>query len=137
MENPNRRSVLAIGLAVASTATVRPAAAQAPDPLAGKDASPWPGVVVRSYGETPARIPSFKTVAMRDVILQPGAKTMGPPMANAMVCHITEGELRVEQDGKTFTAKKNYVWTCNKDTREQVFNDGRVVAIMRITDLKA
>jgi hypothetical protein len=54
-----------------------------------------------------------------------------------MVCHITEGELRVEQDGKSFTAKKNYVWTCNKDTREQVFNDGSVVAIMRITDLKA
>jgi len=54
-----------------------------------------------------------------------------------MVCHITEGELRVEQDGMTITAKKNYVWTCNKDTKEQVFNDGNVVAIMRITDLKA
>jgi hypothetical protein len=49
----------------------------------------------------------------------------------------TEGELRVEQDGKTFTAKKDFVWTCNKDTKEQSFNDGRVVAIMRITDLKA
>jgi hypothetical protein len=58
-------------------------------------------------------------------------------MANAMVCHIAEGELRVEQDGKTFTAKKNYVWTCNVETREQVFNDGNAVAIMRITDLKA
>jgi hypothetical protein len=43
----------------------------------------------------------------------------------------------VEQDGKTFTAKKNYVWTCNVETREQVFNDGNAVAIMRITDLKA
>ena len=47
------------------------------------------------------------------------------------------GELRVEQDGMTITAKKNYVWTCNKDTKEQVFNEGNVVAIMRITDLKA
>jgi hypothetical protein len=56
---------------------------------------------------------------------------------NAMVCHITEGELRIEQEGKTFTAKKDFVWTCNKDTKEQAFNDGRVVAIMRITDLKA
>jgi hypothetical protein len=79
-------------------------------------------------------IPGFKTVSMRDIIVQPGAKTMGPPMANAMVCH---RELRVEQDGKTITAKKNYVWTCNKDTKEQVFNDGNVVAIMRITDLMA
>ncbi|MGY3289280.1 hypothetical protein ACVWWP_002347 [Bradyrhizobium sp. LM3.6] len=32
---------------------------------------------------------------------------------------------------------KNFVWTCNKDTKEQAFNDGNVVAIMRITDLKA
>jgi hypothetical protein len=45
--------------------------------------------------------------------------------------------LRVEQDGKTFTAKKDFVWTCNEDTKEQAFNDGRVVATMRITDLKA
>lgn len=59
------------------------------------------------------------------------------PMMNPMICHIPEGELRIEQDGKTFTAKKNFVWTCNKDTKEQAFNDGNVVAIMRITDLKA
>jgi quercetin dioxygenase-like cupin family protein len=82
-------------------------------------------------------VPGFKTVAMRDIIVQPGAKTGDNTMPNAMVCHITEGELRVVQDGKTITAKKNYVWTCNRDTKEQVFNDGRVVAIMRITDLKA
>ena len=31
--------------------------------------------------------------------------------------------------------KKNFCWTCNKDTKEQAFNDGSVVAIMRITDL--
>ena len=74
---------------------------------------------------------------MRDIIVQPGSKTTGPPMMNAMVCHITEGELQVEQEGKTFTAKKNFVWTCNKDTKEQVSNVGNVAAVMRITDLKA
>ena len=74
---------------------------------------------------------------MRDIIVQPGSKTAAPPMMNAMICHITEGELRIEQDGKTFTAKKDFVWTCNKDTKEQAFNDGSVVATMRITDLKA
>ena len=58
-------------------------------------------------------------------------------MMDAMICHITEGELQVVQDGKTFTAKKNFVWTCNKGTKEHVINAGRVVAIMRITDLKA
>jgi hypothetical protein len=135
MQSIDRRSAVVLGLAVASAAVVKPAAAQQ---TSYKDATPWPGVTVRTYeGETPSIIPGFKTVSMRDVILQPGSKTMGPPMMNAMVCHITEGELQVEQEGKTFTAKKNYVWTCNKDTKEQASNVGNVVAIMRITDLKA
>ena len=103
-----------------------------------KDATPWPGVVVRAYGrETPSLIPGFKTVSMRDIIIQPGSKTMGPPMENAMVCHITEGELQIDQDGKTFTAKKSFVWTCNKNTKEQASNTSNAVAIMRITDLMA
>lgn len=137
MKKVDRRSALALGLAAASSAVVKPTAAQTADAGAGKDTSPWPGVVVRTYGESPAMIPGFKTVSMRDIIMQPGSKTMGPPMPNPMVCHITEGELRLEQDGKTFNAKKNFVWTCNKDTKEQAFNDGTVVAVMRITDLKA
>ena len=29
-------------------------------------------------------------------------------------------------------AKKNFVWTCNKDTKEQEYNDEKLVAIMRI-----
>jgi hypothetical protein len=42
--------------------------------------------VVRTYDhETPSIIPGFKTVSMRDIIMQPGSKTMGPPMENAMV----------------------------------------------------
>ncbi|XIA65724.1 hypothetical protein ACFIOY_05655 [Bradyrhizobium sp. TZ2] len=80
-----------IGLAAASAAMMKPAAAQA---TGYKDTSPWPGVVVRAYdGETPSLIPGFKTVSMVDVIMQQGSKTAGPPMMNAMVCHITEGEL--------------------------------------------
>jgi hypothetical protein len=135
MQKVNRRSAVALGLAAASAAMVKPAAAQATD---YKDTTPWPGVVVRAYGgETPSLIPGFKTVSMREIIIQPGSKTMAPPMPNAMVCHITEGELRIEQEGKTFTAKKNFVWTCNKDTKEQSSNAGSVVAIMRITDLMA
>jgi hypothetical protein len=94
MTKVDRRLALSIGLAAASVAVVRPTAAQ----TAGfKDTTPWPGVVVRAYdGETPSIIPGFKTVSMRDVIMQPGSKTAGPPMMNPMVCHITEGELRIE-----------------------------------------
>jgi len=137
MRKINRRSALAMGLAAASAALVQSAAAQPVDPKVGQETTLYPGVVQRAYGESPSIIPGFKTVSMRDLIMQPGSKTMGPPMKNAMVCHILEGELRVVQDGKTFTAPKNFVWTCNKDTEEQSFNDGTVVAIMRITDLKA
>ena len=135
MTQVDRRSALAIGLAAASAAMVKPAAAQTTD---YKDTTVAPGVVNRVYGEGPSIIPGFKTVSLRDIIIQPGSKTPeNQVMMNAMICHITEGELRVVQDGKTFTAKKNFVWTCNKGTKEQVFNDGSVVAIMRITDLKA
>ena len=135
MKKLDRRSALAIGVAAASAAMVKPAAAQTTD---YKDTTTAPGVVNRVYGETPSIIPGFKTVSLRDIIIQPGSKTVErATMMDAMVCHITEGELRVVQDGKTFTAKKNFVWTCNKDTIEHSANDGNVVAIMRITDLKA
>lgn len=135
MKTFNRRSVLKIGLAAASLAAVRPATSQMAD---YKETARGPGVVQRVYGETPATIPGFNTVSLRDVIVQPGAKTKeNNVMRNAMVCHVTEGELQVVQDGKTITAKKNYVWTCNKGQTEQVINNGNVVAIMRVTDLKA
>ena len=135
MTQVDRRSALAIGLAAASVAMVKPAAAQTTD---YKDTTVTPGVVNRVYSEGPSIISGFKTVSLRDIIIQPGSKTPeNQVMMNAMVCHVTEGELRVVQDGKTFTAKKDFVWTCNKDTIEHSANDGRVVAIMRITDLKA
>ena len=134
MKTVDRRSALKIGLAAAAAAIMKPAASQT---TGYKDTLRFPGVVERTYGESPSLIPGFKTVSMRDLIIQPGSKTAGPPMMNAMVCHILEGEFRIEQEGKTFTAKKNFVWTCKKGTKEQAFNDGNVVAIMRITDLKA
>jgi hypothetical protein len=137
MKKVDRRSALKIGFAAASAAVVKPAFAQTTDALAGTDTSPWAGVVQRTYSEAPSLIPGYKTVSMRDIIMQPGSKTNAPPMMNPMICHILEGELRLEQDGKTFTGKKNYAWTCNTGTKEQAFNDGSVVAVMRITDLKA
>ena len=134
MKTVDRRSVLIMGLAAASAAIMKPAASQT---TGYKETTRFPGVVERAYGESPSIIPGFKTVSMRDIIIQPGSKTANNPMKNAMVCHITEGELRLVQDGKTFTAKKNHVWTCDKGTKEQAFNDGKVAGIMRITDLMA
>jgi hypothetical protein len=70
MQKVNRRSAVALGLAAASAAMVKPAASQTTD-IVGKDATPWPGVVVRVYSETPAIIPGFKNVQLRDIIMQP------------------------------------------------------------------
>jgi hypothetical protein len=78
MQKVNRRSAVALGLAAASAAMVKPAASQTTD-IVGKDATPWPGVVVRVYGETPAIIPGFKNVQLRDIIMQPGIEDHGSP----------------------------------------------------------
>ena len=80
-------------------------------------------------------VPGFKTVRLRDMIFQPGSTNPVSAMKNPMVCHITEGELQVTQDGKSVVAKKSSVWTCNTGTTEGATNSGSVVAVMRITDL--
>jgi len=134
MKTVDRRSALKIGLAAAAAAIMKPAASQT---TGYKETTRFPGVVERAYGENPSLIPGFKTVSLRDIIIQPGSKTANPPMMNAMVCHITEGELRIEQEEKAFTAKKNFVWTCNKNTKEQASNVSGALAIMRISDLMA
>ena len=86
-------------------------------------------------GKSEVIIPGYKTVSMIDVIFQPGASLPNETMENDMVCHTLEGELRIVQNGKEFQARKNHVWTCAKGTTEQAWNEGSVVAIMRVTDL--
>ena len=80
-------------------------------------------------------IPAYKQVHLRDIVLQPGAKTPDNTMMNDMLCHMTEGELAVVQNDKQFTVKKGDVWTCAKGiTTEGTQNKGNAVAIMRIID---
>lgn len=82
-------------------------------------------------------IPVYKTVSMRDFVYQPKAKlASGRPMANDMVCHCPQGELRVKQsNGMEFVAKAGDVWSCNKGLLEETENVGQGVAIMRVIDL--
>ena len=89
MQKVNRRSAVGMGLAAASATALRPAIAQTPG---ATETSPSPGVVVRSYGQERSLIPGFQTVTLRDVIVQPGAKTTeNTEMMNAMICHIADG----------------------------------------------
>ena len=94
-----------------------------------------PGVRQVDLSQQESLISGYKTVSMRDIVVQPGASIPKSAMENDMVCHITEGELMIVQDGKEFTAKKGDVWTCAVGTEEQAENAGDSVAIMRVTDL--
>ena len=132
MASINRRSMLALGLGAASLLILRTQSAEA---AVGEEKELAKGVKQKILGEGPSIIPGYSKVSMRDMIFEPGA-TNGPnTMKNPMVCHITQGELTLVQDGKEFVAKKDHVWTCAKDTVEGATNKGTTVAIMRITDL--
>jgi quercetin dioxygenase-like cupin family protein len=124
--------MLALGLGAASLLILRTQSAEA---AVGEEKELAKGVKQKILGEGPSIIPGYSKVSMRDMIFEPGA-TNGPnTMKNPMVCHITQGELTLVQDGKEFVAKKDHVWTCAKDTVEGATNKGTTVAIMRITDL--
>ena len=131
----DRRSALAIGFAGLSGLVLpEQAAAQTYGPNEGKELTK--GVRQIDLGERESLIPAYKKVHLRDIVLQPGAKTPDNAMMNDMLCHMTEGELAVVQNDKQFTVKKGDVWTCAKGiTTEGTQNKSNAVAIMRIIDL--
>jgi hypothetical protein len=136
MEPIDRRSALALGLAATSAALVsRDAAAQQPAATAGKEVAP--GVRQVEHGKRASMIPAYKSVSMVDFVYQPKAKlASGVPMANDMVCHCPEGEIRVKQTpGGEFVVKTGDVWSCNKGLLEETENIGPGVAIMRVINL--
>jgi quercetin dioxygenase-like cupin family protein len=130
----DRRSVLGFGLAASTFVLPTATTAQTSDAKAGKELGP--GVRQVDLGERESLIPSYKKVRMRDIIIQPGAMTPEREMMNDMVCHLTEGELAVVQNGKQFTVKEGEVWSCAKGLNtEGTQNKGNTVAVMRIIDL--
>ena len=137
------RRAAALGLAAATVALATPQAATAETygpnygPNDGRERAP--GVrMVENISQRASELPAYKTVSMRDIIYQPGAKTASPTMANDMVCHCLDGELHIDHGGgKQFVAKKGDVWTCAKGMPEAATNNGGTVAIMRVIDLLA
>jgi quercetin dioxygenase-like cupin family protein len=130
MQHVDRRTALMLGVAAVTAAGV-------PKSGTAQTATPAPqGVSRATWGKGESMLPGYKSISMRDVIYQPGAKTSNPSMPNDMVCHVPEGELRVKQfEGMEFVAKKGDVWTCKKGIGEDLENIGSTVAIMRIIDL--
>ena len=135
MENMNRRSALALGLAATSAVVITESAAAQPYAATeGKEIAP--GVRQVDLGKRQSMVPGYKTVSMRDIVYQPKSKSTNPGMANDMVCHCAEGELRIKQGpGTEFVAKKGDVWSCNKGLPEDTENIGSGASIMRVIDL--
>jgi quercetin dioxygenase-like cupin family protein len=141
MQDFDRRSAFVLGLtATASTALLAaqpsPAVAQTYGPTDGRELAP--GVRQVDLGERLSVLSAYKTLRMRDIIVQAGANTPEREMMNDMLCHMTEGELAVVQNDKRFTVKKGDVWACAKGiSTEGTRNSGSTVAVMRIIDLLA
>ena len=138
MEDIDRRSALAFGLATAATLAVlftpTPASAQRYRPDEGREIAP--SVRRVDLTKRASEIPAYATVSMRDIVYQPGSKSDNPAMPNDMVCHCLEGELQVSQGpDKAFVAKTGDVWSCMKGMPETNVNTGSTIAIMRVSDL--
>jgi len=137
MKDIDRRSTVALGLATAAVpasmlTAARPAAAQTRGPAEGREIAPGVRQIDLSPPR-PSKIQGFRTVSMRDVVLQPGAEIPEFAMPNPMLCHVTEGELAIRH-GREFVAKKGDAWDCGKGTREGTKNNGTAVGVMRIID---
>jgi quercetin dioxygenase-like cupin family protein len=138
MKDIDRRTAFVLGLATTAAAPAlvspRPAAAQTYGPTEGREVRP--GVRQVDLSERQSPIAAYKTVKMRDIVIQPGAATEPNPMMNDMVCHMTEGELLVRLNDQQFTARKGDVWACAKAATTEGFrNTGSTVAVMRVIDL--
>jgi len=135
MKAIDRRSALALGLAAtASSIATGRAIAQPSAASQGTDIAP--GVRLVELGKRGSMLPGHKTVTMRDVVYQPRARSSNPSMANDMVCHCTQGQLRIKQRaGVEFIARRGDVWSCEKGSPEEGENVGSGVAIMRVIDL--
>ena len=128
MEELNRRSALVLGVATAAASALVIGGSTVVKAAVGDETVVGKGVKLKVLGEGQAMIPGYKTVRLRDMIFEPGGMREPSTMPNAMVCHIV-------QDGKTFTAKKGFVWTCAAGTKEGAKNTSSAIAVMRITDL--
>ena len=87
--------------------------------------------------ERPSTIPGYTKVRLLDIVCPPGSSAPVDEMSADMVCHCTEGELTVTNDGNEFVAKTGDVWTCRKGGTEGWANNGSSQAVMRVAILAA
>jgi hypothetical protein len=137
MPDVDRRFALTLGLvATSGFANTSAAAAEAYEADFGMEVAP--GVRQVELGNRVSTLPTYKAISMRDIVFQPRANTYDPAVQNDMICHITDGYLRVRQGESEWVAKKGTgPWTSAKGTRISYRNIGQEVAIVRVIDLVA
>ncbi|UDL90709.1 MerR family DNA-binding transcriptional regulator [Mesorhizobium sp. PAMC28654] len=69
------------------------------------------GVRVVEVGTGNADIPAYKSMAIVDVVFQPGAHAPATMMDNDMVCTITAGTFTIKKADKEFKLKEGDMYT--------------------------
>ncbi|MER8846803.1 hypothetical protein [Mesorhizobium australicum] len=138
MSSMNRRSAIALGVTAAAAAPLfamaTPAkAAKQYGPNDGKEIAP--GVRVVEVGTGNADIATYKSIAIVDVVFQPGAHAPAMMMDNDMVCTITAGEFTIKKVDKEFKLKEGDMYTCAKGKTDEATNTSTVVGVHRIAVL--
>lgn len=124
---------MAVGLGAVSTYILGPRGVALA--AVGDETKVAEGVTVKVLGEGKSMIPGYAKVRLREVTVQPGSSFPLLTMKNDMVCHMAEGELKINQGDMKFTVKKGDVWTCILGGKEGGANTGSTVAVMSVSDL--
>ena len=82
-----------------------------------------------------SEISAYKSIALVDIVFQPGSVAPESVMDNDMVCHITSGEFKIKKGAKEFTVKEGEVYTCGKGKTDMATNTSAVVGVHRIAIL--
>ncbi|RWC00327.1 MAG: hypothetical protein EOQ57_17175 [Mesorhizobium sp.] len=137
MKTISRRSAIALGVTAATAvplfATATLAKTKKYSANEGKEIAP--GVRVVEVGTGNSDIPAYKSIALADVVFQPGATAPAMVMDNDMVCTITAGEFTIKKADKEFKLKVGDVYTCAKGKTDQATNTSKEVGIHRLAVL--
>ena len=80
-------------------------------------------------------IPAYKSIAVVDVVFQPGAHAPQMVMDNDMVCTITSGAFTIKKADKEFKLKEGDMYTCAKGKTDEATNTSKEVGVHRIAVL--
>ncbi|WP_136616293.1 MULTISPECIES: hypothetical protein [Mesorhizobium] len=137
MKTMNRRSAIALGVTAAAITPLFTLVASAKvkkyGPKEGKEIAPGVRMVEVSTGNSD--IPAYKSIAIVDVVFQPGAHAPATMMVNDMVCTITAGTFTIKKADKEFKLKEGDMYTCAKGKTDESTNTSKEVGVHRIAVL--